>query len=171
VSYVSMDHACWVERNIEAGKKQHQTKSDWRKAKEGIGWQAAPDKLNPFQRRAFDILGIVGNGIYNAPIAWGGICWHPYFITVSWRHSLATWDFAALTRLVFLCHEARIRCGVAPKNFNHIEIHLSERTHLGSMSVRHPNLDEAVSDFRGYFPATHPINYPAHPPAERGGER
>lgn len=169
MSYVDMDHAGWVERNMEAGKKLHRTARDVRKAAEHKGYLAAPDELNPFQRRAFDILGIVGNGIYNAPIAWESVYWMPRMISVSWRHSLATWDFTQLTRLVFLCHEARIRADIAPKGFREIEITLSERSHEGAMNWRHPDLDEAVEDFRRYLPADHPIRYSTVNSQARGG--
>jgi hypothetical protein len=159
VSYVNMDHAGWVEKNNAAGKRLHRTARDVRKAAENKGFLAAPDELNPFQRRAIDILGIVGNGIYNAPISWETAYWSPQMIAVSWHHSLATWDFANLTRLVFLCHEARIRADIGPKGFRHIEVTLSQRSHEGAMSWRHPDLDEAVKDFRGYFHADHPVAY------------
>lgn len=169
MSYVNMDHATWVERNIAPGKKQNQTARDRRKAAENKGWLAAPDKLNAFQRRAFDILGIIGNGIYNAPISWDTVYWAPRAVSVNWHDSLATWDFAALTRLVFLCHEARIRADISPKGFRHVEIMLSERSHEGAMSWRHPDLDEAVKDFRGYLGADHPIKYnPALTSHQRG---
>lgn len=170
MSYLNMDHAAWVERNIVAGKKLHRTARDVRKAAENKGWLAAPDELNAFQRRAFDILGVVGNGIYNAPISWETVYWSPRSVAVSWRHSLATWDFANLTRLVFLCHEARIRADLSPKGFQHVEIMLSERSHEGAMTWRHPDLNEAVSDFRGYFPASHPINYAPLPSHQRGSQ-
>ena len=154
-----MDHAGWVQRNNEAGKKLHRTARDVRKAAEYKGYLAAPDELNDFQRRAFDILGIVGNGIYNAPISWETVYWEPRCIAVNWRNSMSTFDFSQLTKLVFLCHEARIRADISPKGFRHVEIMLSERSHEGSMSARHPDLAEAVADFRGYFPTEHSINY------------
>jgi hypothetical protein len=72
---------------------------------------------------------------------------------------MATFDFHQLTRLVFLCHEARIRADISPKGFRHIEITLSERSHEGAMNWRHPDLNEAIFDFRGYFPSDHSINY------------
>lgn len=159
MSYINMDHAGWVQNNNDAGKKLHRTKRDARKALEYKGYLAAPDELNDFQRRAFDILGIVGGGIYNAPISWETVYWAPNTIAVNWSNGLATFDFSQLTKLVFLCHEARIRADISPKGFRHVEITLSQRSHEGSISLRHPDLDEAVSDFRGYFPTTHSINY------------
>lgn len=159
MSYINMDHAGWVERNIEASKKQRPTKRDERAAREHKGWFAAPDVLTPFQRRAFDILGIVGGGIYNAPIAWDGVAWAPNYLHLPWRKSLATWDFMELTQFVFLCHEARIRGSIGTHSPRHLVIGLHERRHEGGMATRHPNLDEAVAAFRAEISAAHPINY------------
>lgn len=163
MSYVNMDHAGWVERNIAAGKTLHRTARDKRNATENKGWLAAPNELNQFQRRAFNILGIVGNGIYNAPITWDSIYWHPRMVAVTWRNNLGTFDFTGLTKFVFLCHEARIRGEISPKGFRHVEIHLSERLHDGGMGSRHPNLDEAIASFRSEFPRDHSLNYVVPP--------
>lgn len=167
MSYFNMDHAGWVEAQIAASKRQKPTKKDQRLAAEHKGWLAAPDKLNDFQRRAFDVLGIVGNGIYNAPIAWSTIVWAPRFIIVQWRNGLGTWDFSELTRLVFLCHEARIRGYVSAGAPRHLEIALHQRSHEGGMASRHPNLDEAIVAFRTELGAEHSVNYgiPAVPMA------
>jgi hypothetical protein len=154
-----MDHAKWVQSSIVAGKSQA-TKAQHRKAKEhSRGWVAAPDKLTDFQKRAFDILGIVGGGIYNAPIVWDSVYWKPRTIIVSWYKGLGTFDFSELTRFVFLCHEARIRGYIGPLAHRYLEIHLSERIATGDMAVRHPSLDEALVAFRAEFPSTHSIRY------------
>lgn len=154
-----MDHVGWVERNIAANKRQKATARDKRNAADHKGWFAAPDQLNPFQRRAFSILGIIGNGIYNAPISWDGVYWDKRLIAVGWRNSLGTFDFTALTRFVFLCHEARIRGEISPKGFRHVEITLSERIATGANSQRHPGLQEAVNTWREEFPPDHMVVY------------
>lgn len=159
MSYIDMDHARWVASNIAASKSRAPTAREKRYAAGHKGWFAAPDELNSFQRRALDILGIVGNGIYNAPISWETAYWHPRMIAVSWRNPLATFDFTALTRFVFLCHEARIRGEISSKGFRYLEIHLSQCVDVGSIGRRHPNLDEEVAAFRQEFPADHSINY------------
>lgn len=159
MSYINMDHAGWVERNIAAHKRQKPTARDKRNAAERRGWLAAPDQLNPFQRRAFDILGIVGGGIYNAPIGWDGLFWHPRFITCSWRNGFGTFDFADLTLFVFLCHEARVRGHIGPSGPGLLEVALHEREATGPMMKHHPSLDEAIAEWRGSFPADHPIVY------------
>lgn len=158
MSYIDMDHAGWVERNIAAANRRTPTAAERRAAKERRGWFGAPSTLSPFQRRAIDILGIVGNGIYNAPLAWGTVVWDPRFISVKWRNGMSTFDFMALTRFVFLCHEARIRGDIHPA-MHHLEITLSERSHEGDIARRHPSLDEAVAAWREEFPTTHSIVY------------
>lgn len=155
-----MDHAGWVEENNAAGKRLAGA-ADRRRAKDGRGYLAAPETLNPFQRRAINILGIVGCGIYNAPISWETVYWLDNMIAVAWRRDLSTFDFSELTQLVFLSHDARIRVCISPKSCGHIEITMSPRHEGGSMSRHHPNLDEAVAAFRGWFKPDHPINYVA----------
>lgn len=167
MSYINMDHAGWVESNIAASKRQKPTASDKRKAADHKGWYAAPDVLNPFQRRAFTILGIVGGGIYNAPIGWEGLTWHPRFVICSWRKGFGTFDFSDLTRFVFLCHEARIRGHIGPSGPGMLEVALHERVSLGDMTRRHPSLDEAIAEWRASFPANHPVSYVALPLEDR----
>lgn len=168
MSYVNMDHAAWVESNIAASKRQKPTARDKRHAAEHRGWFAAPDKLTPFQRRAFDILGIVGNGIYNAPIGWDGLMWHPRFIICSWRKGFGTFDFSELTRFVFLCHEARVRGHIGPSGPGLLEVALHERAAKGAYSQRHPGLQEAVNAWRDEFPVNHSIVYRDAAPATAG---
>lgn len=165
MSYINMDHAAWVQSNNAAGKRLA-TKSDQRRAQEhGKGPAAAPDELNDFQKRAFNILGIVGNGIYNAPIDWKTVYWRPNTIICSWYKGLGTFDFSELSRFVFLCHEARIRGYIGPLSHRNLEICMSERVAEGDMSARHPNLQEALCAWRSEFPADHVIAYRA-PAAE-----
>lgn len=161
MTYIDMDHAAWVERSNAAYKSRKPTAAQRRAAAEGKGPFAAPDKLTPFQVRAFDILGIVGGGIYNAPISWNSVHWMPRQIIVPWRNNngFGTWDFMGLTRFVFLCHEARIRGYLEAGAPGCLWVWLSERSHEGAMHVRHPNLDEAVAAWRREFPADHPIVY------------
>lgn len=159
MSYINMDHAGWVESQIAAMKRYKMTKRDRDAAAEHKGWHAAPDKLNDFQRRSFNILGIVGNGIYNAPIAWGGVVWAPWYLIVPWRHNMATWDFQQLTSFVFLCHDARIRGDISPGGPRLLSIALHQRTAAGGIATRHPNLAEAVEAHRQAIRLDHPIMY------------
>jgi hypothetical protein len=159
MSYLTMDHAAWVQCNLEASKKIL-TKTDLRRAKEkSEGWAAAPGQLNEFHKRAFTILGIVGGGIYNAPISWKTVFWHPRMISCAWRNELGTFDFNALTDFVFLCHAARIRGSIGPRAKCHIEIHLSERRSEGRMCEKHPSLEEALTAWHARFPSDHTVIY------------
>ena len=163
MSYARMDHARWVERNNAAANKIYANRRAWR---------PAPEELSPFQAKVMDICGMVGGGIYNAPINWEkvdwgvGGTWRRMF--VPWRDGrMATFDFYPLTLLVLLCHEARIRCEILAKAAGHFELFFSERSHEGGMAERHPNIDEAIAAFREYLPADHRIIYQAD---EQGGD-
>jgi hypothetical protein len=160
MSYINMDHAGWVQRQIEASKRQKPTAAERRAASEAKGWHAAPDHLNTFQQRALNLLGIVGGGIYNAPIGWSGVRWGERQIIVPWRSKgLGTFDFSDLTTFVFLCHEARIRGYVCAGGPGMLSLWLTERESTGGYSRRHPNLDEALAAWRRQFPVDHPIRY------------
>ncbi|MCW2242314.1 hypothetical protein [Azospirillum canadense] len=174
MSYATMDHAAWAEGAIAAGKRMlaasraRKTRSDNTK-----GYAAAPDTLSEFQAKVMDILGMVGGGIYNAPIAWDAIQWIGWGqgMAVPWHegNSFATFDGDRLTKLVFLCHEARIRCEIrthAPRMFL---LCFWPRLAEGRLGERHPNLDEAVAAFRDYLPADHRVVHrvtSAHPVPE-----
>ncbi|WP_246524996.1 hypothetical protein [Sphingobium phenoxybenzoativorans] len=150
-----MDHAGWVEDNNRAFNSVNRNRRSFR---------PAPEKLTEFQAKVMDILGMVGGGIYNAPInwekvSWGTGIWHSG-IFVPWRDGrMATFDFYPLTNLVFLCHEARIRCEIRAKAAGHFELSFFQRSHEGGMSERHPNLDEAVAAFREYLSPEHRVVY------------
>lgn len=168
MSYINMDHADWVERNIAASKKTPPNAKERRMASDRRGWHAAPDILNPFQRRAFDILGIVGGGIYNAPICWDGLYWSQRSVIMSWCNGFGTFDFNGLTLFVLLCHEARIRGHISPKSHRCLEVSLHERAATGSMDARHPSLPEMIAGWMKQFPQQHSIRYrDPGPPVEQ----
>lgn len=157
MSYQTMDHAGWAESNNRASNQINRNRRSYR---------AAPEELTDFQAKVMDILGMVGGGIYNAPINWDKVDWgsgnHHSGMFVPWRDGrMSTFDFYPLTILVFLCHEARIRCEVRPKSAGNFELSFFQRSHEGGMSARHPDLDEAVADFRKYLPENHRIRYRA----------
>jgi hypothetical protein len=154
MSYTNMDHAAWVERNNAAYNSMRAKRK---------GCVAKPEKLSAIQAKAMDILGMVFGGIYNAPIAWDSVEWEyggaGVSVTLTHPRSLATFDFYELTNLVFLCHEARIRCQIEPGGFRSFRLSFWQRKAEGDMSRRHPSLDEAVAAFRKYLPADHRIIY------------
>lgn len=157
-TYQYMDHAAWMESNNKGIHRIAET-ARGRKWKDRAAH--APTELNEFQKRVCDILGMVGNGIYNAPLA-QKIDWnYGHGVSVIWKHGMATFDFCELTRLVFLCHEARIRCDVSPGGPRMLRLSFWQRGHEGSTPERHPNLDEAVAAFKAYLPADHRIVYRA----------
>lgn len=161
MSYVYMDHAGWVESNIKAAKAEISTKKPRKDAYGAtIGWHGAPDRLNEFEKRVFTILGIVGGGIYNAPISWKTVLWGDRFISLSWRDSLATFDFDRLTRLVFMCHDARIRLDIKPGNMSVLRLYFHRRGDIGRSVATHPSLSEAVAAYRGMVPLGHAIVRP-----------
>ncbi len=157
MSYAIMDHAAWVEDNNRGYNRINAKRRSLR---------PAPEQLTPFQAKVMDICGMVGGGIYNAPInwdkvSWGNGTWHSGMF-VPWRDGrMATFDFYPLTLLVLLCHEARIRCEIRAKASGHFELSFFQRSHEGGMAERHPNIDEAVAAFRQYLPSDHRIIYSA----------
>lgn len=155
MSYVAMDHAGWVEDNNASRNKRAAGRK---------GFKPAPEALNPLQAKVMNILGITLGGIYNAPISWEKVDWDYGWggVSVIVRDDrFATFDFHPLTAMVFLCHEARIRCQVEAQAHSYLRLTFSQRMHEGTMSQRHPSLDEAVAAFRGYFPADHALHYAA----------
>jgi hypothetical protein len=152
MSYATMDHADWMQKQIDATRANAQ-----RRGKIPMG---LPEQLSDFQKKAVDIVGMVGGGIYNAPIA-DKIDWHYGHTGVAfiWKREMSTWDFDQLTILVFLCHEARIRCQIESAGPSMMRLAFWPRTHKGDVARRHPSLDEAVTAFRAYLPADHRIIY------------
>jgi hypothetical protein len=151
-TYQFMDHAGWMESNNVAANRNNAKRRAWR---------PLPETLNEFQRKVCDILGMVGGGIYNAPIAHDKIDWsYGRGVSVIWSGGgLSTFDFGRMTMLVLLCHEARIRCDVSSAGPRMLRISFWQRTHEGSTPERHPNIDEAIALFREYLPADHRIIY------------
>lgn len=151
MSYATMDHAKWME-DQNAALNRHGSKRR--------RWKPLPEKLSEFQAKVIDIVGIVGGGIYNAPICSPErIEWEYGFggVSLTWERELATWDGCQLTQLVFLCHAARIRCSidaVAPRRFR---LSFWQRKTSGDIAVWHPNLEQAVAMFRLYLPEDHRI--------------
>lgn len=128
--YANMDHGRWLEANLKR-------------------------KLTPYQHRVANVIGIVAGGIYNAPINWKSADFDlagRRGVAVNWMMGeFATTDFNALTMLVFLAHEERIRIAVKPITTRYMKILFFERKADGNNSQRHPSLDEAIADFRAWY--------------------
>lgn len=70
---------------------------------------------------------------------------------------LATFDFDRLTRLVLLAHDRCIRVEIISSGPNRVGIAAWKRkTRNGSMSQRHPTIDEAIAVHRIHFPEVLP---------------
>lgn len=152
----SFDHAGWVQDRIIERRHRKPTKRDRIARARHLGWYAAPDQLTTFQRRAFNFLGDVAGGIYNAPISWNSTWWSDNAIAVSWRGELATFDRDHLTRLVLLAHDACIRVAIDAMSRRTLEITLHERARDGRRSIRHPTIAGAIAEHRRFFPDTEP---------------
>lgn len=69
-------------------------------------------------------------------------------VNLTWPN-FATFDNNYMTRLVFLAHDRCIRASLAPVNSGFLKLSLWKRKGIeGSISERHPNIEEAVQDFR-----------------------
>lgn len=141
---------------------------------DNAGWVEAhlKRKLTPFQARVAEIVGIIGSNAYNAPVKWEKVDWEygGRAVSVVWGNGhMSTFDFMPLTTLVFLCHDARIRLEIGPAGPRGLRLNFWQRRDRGSISSRHPDLDEAFADHREWLPADHPLLYRNHP--ERQFER
>lgn len=156
MSYDTMDHAGWVERNI-AYAKGNPSAADKRRAAQGKGWGAAPDTLNPFQRRAMTLLGIMGSGIYNAPITWETVEWRPSSIRLTWRWEMSTFDNRTLTDGVFLAHDAGMRMAIQPAG-RFLRIDLADYANPDGWNYRKASLADVMEAHRKRFPPGHHIH-------------
>lgn len=175
--YIDHDAAGWVERNLIVSVKEKATKRERELANDGRGWHGAlrvlaPDggepKLNAFHKKAFTILGLVGNGIYNCPVAWHLIHWRKSQLIIPWQwgDGFGTYDFDKMTMMWTLCHMARIRGYLAAPNGGRktLEIFLSQREHAGNMNTRHPSMEEALDAFFAWYPQDCFLTYPGDRP-------
>lgn len=66
---------------------------------------------------------------------------------------LATYDFDFLTRLVFLAHDKCVRAEVLPSGPGRVKIAIWKRhKREGSISERHPTIENALADWRKRHP-------------------
>jgi hypothetical protein len=149
-----MDHAEWMEHHLASMRRYREGK------KPRKGDLPIPDSLSDFQKRVVDILGIVGCGIYNAPINhdkidwdWGG------GVSVIWGREMATWDFNQLTTLVLLAHAARIRVQIEGLSKGYLRVSFWQRQAEGEISRRHPSMAEVVKAFEDSLPQDHRIRF------------
>ena len=72
--------------------------------------------------------------------------------TVSHYGDMSTYDFDMLTRLVFLSHDMCMRSSVMQSGPRMVKIAVWKRIREGSMSQRHPTIEEALTRWRNSFP-------------------
>lgn len=69
------------------------------------------------------------------------------------RADLSTYDFDAMTRLVFMAHDRCVRVEVSHVNMAYLRIVIHPRAPgPGSMYDVHPTLDQAVASWREHHP-------------------
>lgn len=64
------------------------------------------------------------------------------------RGDLSTFDYNQLTRLVIMAHDKCIRVSIMPLSKAALQICIWKREREGSMSERHPTLEQAIEKFR-----------------------
>ena len=65
---------------------------------------------------------------------------------------LATFDMNRLTTAVFLAHDRGIRLEISPASPRHLRIYAHKRQRTGSISQRHPTLEQALAMHRRQYP-------------------
>ncbi len=107
--------------------------------------------LSPLGAKVADLLDCVWAGIYHLPhsVEYNTKWADPYYIAVTIPdHDLATWDFNRLTELVVLCHDAALRLEIEACNPHHVRLVFHQRKRSGSISERHPTMEEATTAIR-----------------------
>ena len=126
--YARMDHADWIRRDQKL-------------------------TCSPLGAKAAYILGCTFGGIYNTRMNHEKTNWadtRSVKATVSWS-TMATWDFNELTTLVVLAYALCVRVQIGAVAPHRLQFMFSPRTREGGMSTRHPDLDQAVADFKSWF--------------------
>ncbi len=73
--------------------------------------------------------------------------WGPGW-AVTTHGELATYDFDALTRLVFLAHDRCVRVSIRPASPMHLRIIVHQRQREGPFCSRHPTLEQSIERLR-----------------------
>lgn len=112
--------------------------------------------LSELGRRVADLLGEWQGGIYHLDLnALKRVNWKDtwYISLTVYSPRLATYDPSDLTRLVFLCHDAAIRCEIEATGPRYFRLRFWQRQREGKLSQRHPTIEEALSRWRMTHPA------------------
>lgn len=65
---------------------------------------------------------------------------------------LSTFDSNRLTTAVFLAHDRCIRLDISPASSRHLRIYAHKRQPAGSITQRHPTMEQAIAMHRRYYP-------------------
>lgn len=117
----------------------------WKWIEERLRYADRSTVISPLGKEVANVLGYVGNGIYNAPIKPLKTNWSDkYCIEVNWRGGLATYDSPGLTWLVLECHRRMLRVEIEPCNFNLMRLCFWQRQRTGSGAERMPDIQEMI---------------------------
>ncbi len=107
--------------------------------------------VSPFAEQVVELLGELFGGLYHLDSRsidradWSD----DRYIEVSfYSGGMSTFDFDDLTRLVFLAHHLAIRVCIKPCNMRYLRLAFTRRSRAGDLFQRHPDLDEAVANFK-----------------------
>ena len=75
----------------------------------------------------------------------------PYAVFLLHGRTIASFDFAEMTRLVVAAHEAAVRVQIGVGGLRGLVLSLYARQRHGGVSERHPDLDTAVGQIRGWL--------------------
>ena len=118
----------------------------------GSDWIERQGKtLSPLGREVADILGQVYEGIYHISRAalHERVKWDDnLFIMIVVTDGISTFDFNVLTRLVILCHDRAVRLEINSAGFGYLRLFFSQRVREGSMTKRHPTMEQAIAEIR-----------------------
>lgn len=134
----------------------------------GAEWvrRSIRSQISPLGEVVADILGAAFLGIYHLDygalrrVEWG----NPQVVRVTLRQALATFDFAELTWLVVLCHDACIRLQVEGVGPRYIRLSFWARHgREGDVDRCHPTIERAVALAREKVGRAVPIEGASNP--------
>lgn len=109
--------------------------------------------ISEFGKIVADIIGNVWSGLHHCNST---MLFHKRtdwtddrFIEIVIGSSLSTWDFNHLTQLVVLCHDNAVRLEINGANIGYLRLYFHRRTREGSISKRHPTIEESIQMIRG----------------------
>jgi hypothetical protein len=121
--------------------------SEWIKKEFSVG-------MSPLGTAVADLLGDVWAGIYHLDSgALKRVDWHhPFFIDITLRGSLSTFDSDHLTALVVLSHDRMLRMTVEPAAPRYLRLTFHQRhTRTGSMMERIPTIEDHIAAIRSRY--------------------